>query len=352
MAPSSVGASSIARVRALERAAETTASSSAPLKLSASFAIARTSISSATVFPCRWHCNTSTRPGSSGRPSSTWSSSRPGRRTAGSSRSGRFVVATRSTLLSAVTPSSLARKELTTLSPTGDCPPPPSPRLRNRASASSRTITWSGEACPSLRWSTSASAKMERAFSSLCPTKRLSISGPDTTFGGRSLRALLSCRATSVLPVPGGPWKRTPRTCLSPRFSASAASTVLEASTRRRSGDNVCSSPPTPRDAKKPPASTSFSNARACAAASPGPIVFSGSGGATLGAPAGFGAGIARRFGASGFAASASGVLLARPVPVGTTPKEAAIALLETPAEARARAVAASAARADASIGL
>ena len=64
---------------------------------------------------------------------------------------------------------------------------------------------------------TSASANNSRIFLSLSPTILSNISGPATVLGGRDFSALLSCRAISVLPHPGGPYRSMPFTWGTPR---------------------------------------------------------------------------------------------------------------------------------------
>lgn len=49
------------------------------------------------------------------------------------------------------------------------------------------------------------------------PTYLLRISGPLTTFGSLAFSILPICLAISVLPQPGGPYRRMPFTCLQPR---------------------------------------------------------------------------------------------------------------------------------------
>ena len=55
-----------------------------------------------------------------------------------------------------------------------------------------------------------------------------------------------NCLATSVFPVPGGPYSSTPRTCCSFNLLAMFASTILDANTRLNMFANSLSNPPTP----------------------------------------------------------------------------------------------------------
>ena len=109
------------------------------------------------------------------------------------------------TLSSDCMPSSLVSSWFTTLSCTTDAVAPPDPRAFMMASISSKMMTWSFDFSAFPFHSFSAGTKSSRMFSSDCPTNRWRISGPLTIFGGCALRSLPSCRATRVLPVPGGP---------------------------------------------------------------------------------------------------------------------------------------------------
>ena len=124
-------------------------------------------------------------------------------------------------------------------------PSPPPPRSRQSASISSMIMTCSAafswmcvgnqttmKICDQIvffrepsqqfftflrRHSSSAEAKSSRTFCSELPSRWLKTSGPATSFGLLGVRRAESLRATSVFPVPGGPWRITPRACLSPR---------------------------------------------------------------------------------------------------------------------------------------
>eukprot|EP00964_Phaeocystis_antarctica_P031514 scaffold17828_cov66-Phaeocystis_antarctica.AAC.1 len=102
------------------------------------------------------------RPSASGCGTSTCTSSRPGRSSAGSISSGRLVMPMTRMLSSCSTPSILASNWLTTESRMPDVSPVSEPRSRVNASISSNTITCSAESSPASACSTSASAKSER----------------------------------------------------------------------------------------------------------------------------------------------------------------------------------------------
>lgn len=67
-----------------------------------------------------------------------------------------------------------------------------------------------------LLCSSSASANSFRMLASDSPTYLLRISGPLTTLGSLALSIFPICRAISVFPQPGGPYRRMPLTCLQP----------------------------------------------------------------------------------------------------------------------------------------
>ena len=99
---------------------------------------------------------------------------------------------------------------------------------------------------PLAFWSSSASRKSLRMFSSLWPTNLLSTSGPLTILGSRVASILPICLAMSVLPVPGGPNSRMPLTCLMPSCCTSLSGKMREAKARRNSRLNSESRPPMP----------------------------------------------------------------------------------------------------------
>ena len=151
--------------------------------------------------------NCATYPASSGSEISTCTSRRPGRSSASSIMSLRFVMPMIRMLLRELTPSILDRSWLTTVSWT----PVPSlfePRcLHDRVDLveDDDVQVVLEESSPRSAISASASAKSARTFSSDWPTYLESTSGPLTIFGSLPLSILPICRAISVLPVPGGP---------------------------------------------------------------------------------------------------------------------------------------------------
>ena len=136
----------------------------------------------------------------SGSGTNTILSRRPGRRSAGSIMSGRFVAATRYTPSRPSTPSISASIWFTTLS-AARLEPPPSPRFGARASSSSKKRMHGAAA--------RARAKSDRTARSDSPTHLLRSSGPlmEMKFARDSFAQAF---ATSVLPQPGGPCSRTP----------------------------------------------------------------------------------------------------------------------------------------------
>mmetsp|Transcript_47563 Transcript_47563/g.92849 ORF Transcript_47563/g.92849 Transcript_47563/m.92849 type:complete len:341 (-) Transcript_47563:298-1320(-) len=73
-------------------------------------------------------------------------------------------------------------------------------------------------------------------------------SGPDTRVRGLAgLRIRPRVRASKLLPHPGGPWRRRPRTGRTPRSSRREGGAASGIQTRRRICRRTSSSPPTPR---------------------------------------------------------------------------------------------------------
>ena len=64
-----------------------------------------------------------------------------------------------------------------------------------------------------------ASSNKALTFSSVYPTNLLNNSGPFTIFGSLECRAFPNYLAIKVFPVPGGPYKIKPLTCLIPYMS-------------------------------------------------------------------------------------------------------------------------------------
>lgn len=80
------------------------------------------------------------------------------------------------------------------------------------------------------------------------PTYLLKTSGPFTIFKFYSLifSALANCLAISVLPVPGGPYRRIPFTCFTPNFSTTSFENLLEANVLLKILNSSLSNPPIP----------------------------------------------------------------------------------------------------------
>lgn len=154
---------------------------------------------------------------------------RPGRSSAGSRRSGRFVAPITKTLLAAPAddiPSSSASSWLTILSIT----PPESPwfpRFGATESSSSKKMTHG--LASRARWNT------RRTFASDSPMYMLSSSGPLTEKKFRE-QDVATALARSVLPVPGGPYKRIPveRECEQPYIVNMKSTYLIVALSRQR----------------------------------------------------------------------------------------------------------------------
>ena len=147
------------------------------------------------------------RPRMSGLESTICRSKRPGRSRAGSSTSGRLVAASR------ITPSLVSKPSISTRSWFSVCsrsslvPEKPMPRLRPTASISS-TKTMQGAfflAC----------SNMSRTRDAPTPTNISTKSDPEIEKNG-TLASPAMARASSVLPVPGGPTRRQPLGILPP----------------------------------------------------------------------------------------------------------------------------------------
>ena len=83
-------------------------------------------------------------------------------------------------------------------------------------------------------------------FSSDPPTNLSKISGPFTTCGFSQLRASAIFLAIKVLPVPGGPYKSKPLTCLIPYFYIKDCGYLLELNALLKISLNSLSRPPIP----------------------------------------------------------------------------------------------------------
>lgn len=85
-------------------------------------------------------------------------------------------------------------------------------------------------------------------FSYDYPTNLLKTYGPLTIFRDLAFKDLASCRAIRVFPVPGGPYKRIPLTCLIPYFYMIVWGNLLEAKALLKRLVSWLSSPPIPKD--------------------------------------------------------------------------------------------------------
>mmetsp|Transcript_18819 Transcript_18819/g.58550 ORF Transcript_18819/g.58550 Transcript_18819/m.58550 type:complete len:284 (-) Transcript_18819:457-1308(-) len=149
----------------------------------------------------------------SGRPNSTLRSSRPGRNSAGSSVSGRLVAASTLMLPRLSKPSSWlissSMVRCTSLSPpapsSNRAPPNESISSKNRMHAFLLRAIW----------------KSSRTMRAPSPTYFCTSSEPDTRIKVQSVWCA-TARASSVLPVPGGPNSSTPFGCAMPRLSNSS----------------------------------------------------------------------------------------------------------------------------------
>ena len=149
------------------------------------------------------------RPFTSGRSTTTWRSNRPGRISAGSRTSGRFVAAMMITPLFCSKPSISTRSWFSVCS-RSSCPPPsPAPRWRPTASISSMKMMHGALFFPC--------SKRSRTRLAPTPTNISTKSAPEIEKNGTPASPA-TARASSVLPVPGGPRSRTPRGILPPSF--------------------------------------------------------------------------------------------------------------------------------------
>ncbi len=181
-------------------ASRASASMSAPTKFSVRRAISSRSTSSASGLCRVWTSRIFRRASSSGTGTWTWRSSRPGRSSAESIRSGRLVVAMTTTSSSDSSPSSSVSSWETTRSET-----PESLWLRPRSvameSISSKNTTVGAFSRALLNTS--------RTPFSDSPTNLFSSSGPLMEMKLESA-SLATAFASRVFPVPGGPYIRTP----------------------------------------------------------------------------------------------------------------------------------------------
>ncbi len=206
--------SCIATASALRRVASSVASltrlaRSAPVKpgVSAAMAWGSTSVPSRDFFRCTLRI--CTRPTLSGRSTSTWRSKRPARSSAGSRISGRLVAASRTSPLEVSKPSISTSSWLSVCS-FSSCPPDrgPAPRARPRASSSSMKMI--AGACAR------ACSNRSRTRAAPTPTNSSTNSEPEMEKNG-TFASPATARASSVLPVPGGPTSSTPLGMRPPR---------------------------------------------------------------------------------------------------------------------------------------
>ena len=180
---------------------------SAPLKPIVCFATASKSTSSDRGFPLAWTRRISSRPLTSGLSSITLRSNRPGLSRAGSRMSGRLVAA-RTMMLVLVSKPSISTRIWLRVCSRSSCPPPsPAPRCRPTASISS-TKTMQG----ALRFAWSNRSRTREAPT---PTNISTNSLPLMEKKGTPASPA-TARARRVLPVPGGPTRRTPFGILAP----------------------------------------------------------------------------------------------------------------------------------------
>ena len=130
-----------------------------------------------------------------------WRSKRPGRSSAGSRTSGRFVAAI-ITMPSVASKPSISASIWLSVCSRSSCPPPrPAPRLRPMESISSTKMI--AGACLRAVW------KRSRTRAAPTPTNISMKSEPVTETNGTPASPA-TARAMSVLPVPGGPTSSTP----------------------------------------------------------------------------------------------------------------------------------------------
>ncbi len=141
------------------------------------------------------------RPLRSGRSTAIWRSKRPGRSSAGSRMSGRLVAAIMMMLSFASNPSISTSSWLSVCSRSSWPPPSPAPRWRPTASISSMKMMH-GLFCL-------ACSNRSRTRDAPTPTNISTKSEPEIEKNGTPASPA-TARASSVLPVPGGPYSSTP----------------------------------------------------------------------------------------------------------------------------------------------
>ena len=159
------------------------------------------SITFASGLPRVWTSRIFARPLRSGRSTAIWRSKRPGRSSAGSRMSGRLVAAIMMMLSFASNPSISTSSWLSVCSRSSWPPPRPAPRWRPTASISSMKMM-QGEFCL-------ACSNRSRTREAPTPTNISTKSDPEIEKNGTPASPA-TARASSVLPVPGGPYSSTP----------------------------------------------------------------------------------------------------------------------------------------------
>ncbi len=181
---------------------------SAPEKPGVSAAICSISTPGASVILRTCTCRIWMRPFLSGRSTSTWRSKRPARSSAGSRISGRLVAASSTTPVEGSKPSSSASSWLSVCSFSSWPPRPKLPRARPSASSSSMKMM-AGAFCR-------ACSNRSRTRAAPTPTNISTNSEPEMEKNGTPASPA-TARASSVLPVPGGPTSRMPFGMRAPR---------------------------------------------------------------------------------------------------------------------------------------
>ena len=162
-------------------------------------------------------------------------SNRPGRSRAGSSTSGRLVAAIKMTPPRTSKPSISTSNWLRVCSRSSWPPPMPAPRCRPTASISSMK-TMAGAF--SL-----ACSKRSRTREAPTPTNISTKSDPEMEKNGTPASPA-TARASSVLPVPGGPYSSTPLGILAPtawNFAGSARNSLISSSSSMASSQPATS---------------------------------------------------------------------------------------------------------------
>ena len=193
---------------ASKAASFSTFAKSAPVKPGVLLAIVAksTSLAIGLFFACTFKIIS--RPLRSGAPTPTWRSNLPGRKSAGSRTSGRFVAAIKITFVFVSNPSISTSSWFSVCSRSSLPPPTPVPRWRPTASISSTKII-AGALC--LACSNKSLTRLAPT-----PTNISTKSLPEIEKNGTPASPATAL-ATSVLPVPGGPYSNTPLGIFAPR---------------------------------------------------------------------------------------------------------------------------------------